>query len=64
MSRHGHVMTADAAGIFRCPESGLRYRLEGPKQMQCLDLAEDAPLPAAAAKGRRPYAEFKARPTA
>jgi UDP-2-acetamido-3-amino-2,3-dideoxy-glucuronate N-acetyltransferase len=62
MSRHGHVLEADADGIYRCPESGLRYQLEGPKRLRCLDVAEEAPLPEELATGRKPYAQFKARP--
>jgi UDP-2-acetamido-3-amino-2,3-dideoxy-glucuronate N-acetyltransferase len=61
MSRHGHVLTPGADGMCRCPESGLRYQLTGPGQFRCLDLAEDAPLPAELAVGRKPYADFKTR---
>jgi UDP-2-acetamido-3-amino-2,3-dideoxy-glucuronate N-acetyltransferase len=59
MSRHGHVLTPGADGKCQCPESGLRYQLTGPGQFRCLDLAEDAPLPAGLAVGRKPYADFK-----
>lgn len=45
MSRHGQRLRApDAEGIFRCAESGLRYR-ETQDGLRCLDLDEDAPLP-------------------
>lgn len=45
MSRHGHRLDApDAAGVTACPESALRYRLDG-GALRCLDLDEDAPLP-------------------
>jgi UDP-2-acetamido-3-amino-2,3-dideoxy-glucuronate N-acetyltransferase len=61
MSRHGHVLRAEADGIYRCPESGLRYQLEGPDRLRCLDLPEEAPLPPELAIGRKPYGEFKAK---
>jgi UDP-2-acetamido-3-amino-2,3-dideoxy-glucuronate N-acetyltransferase len=61
MSRHGHPFTAGADGIFRCPESGLRYQLDGQQTLRCLDLAEDAPLPSNLNIGKQPYAEFKKR---
>lgn len=54
MGRHGHRLARDPAageGVWRCPESGYRYREEG-GALRCLDLGEDEPLPAAeAAKG-------------
>ena len=59
MSRHGHPLTSGEDGVFHCPESGLRYQLEGPHKLHCLDLTEDAPLPANLNVGRRHYAEFK-----
>jgi UDP-2-acetamido-3-amino-2,3-dideoxy-glucuronate N-acetyltransferase len=62
MSRHGHPLAAGTDGIFRCPESGLRYRLDGPNTLRCLDLAEDAPLPPNLNIGKQPYAEFKKKP--
>lgn len=46
MSRHGHRLRFDAAGEAVCPGSGLRYRMEE-NAVRCLDLDEDAPLPAA-----------------
>ena len=50
MSRHGHrLFKRDAEGNFVCPESGWRYR-EANGTLTCLDLAEDAPIPAAAKK--------------
>jgi UDP-2-acetamido-3-amino-2,3-dideoxy-glucuronate N-acetyltransferase len=60
MSRHGHRLEqADAQGIFTCPESGLRYR-EAAGVLRCLDLDEEAPLPAAMKTGSVSYDEVKA----
>lgn len=64
MSRHGHKLAVpDASGIATCPESGYRYREES-GTLRCLDLDEDAPLPAEKALGETSYDEFKkkARP--
>lgn len=59
MSRHGHRLAdPDADGVMTCPESGLRYRLDG-GALRCLDLDEDAPLPLDLARGDRPYDDFK-----
>jgi len=58
MSRHGLPLTADADGIAVCPESGLRYQLTDTSAM-CLDLDEEAPLPADLAVGRTSYDTFK-----
>jgi UDP-2-acetamido-3-amino-2,3-dideoxy-glucuronate N-acetyltransferase len=44
MSRHGHRLSADADGLMRCPESGLRYREIEPGRLRCLDLDEQAAL--------------------
>ena len=45
ISRHGHPLNRVGEGdVMVCPESGLRYRQEGPK-LCCLDLDEEAPLP-------------------
>ena len=54
MSRHGHRLQLDDAGEATCPESGLRYRLEG-DTLRCLDLDEDAPLPPSQATGTASY---------
>jgi UDP-2-acetamido-3-amino-2,3-dideoxy-glucuronate N-acetyltransferase len=53
MSRHGHRLTPAPDGVAVCPESGLRYREVAPGVLRCLDLPEDAPLPADLALGRR-----------
>jgi len=59
MSRHGHRLgVPDAEGVTRCPESGYRYREVEPGVLRCLDLDEDAPLPAALASGSKSYREF------
>ena len=59
MSRHGHRLGApDAAGVMRCPESGLRFKETQSGELRCLDLDEDADLPTTLAKGSRPYREF------
>lgn len=60
VSRHGHPLRKpDAQGIYTCPESGLRYR-ETAGALRCLDLDEDAPLPASLAVGQKPYRAFHA----
>jgi UDP-2-acetamido-3-amino-2,3-dideoxy-glucuronate N-acetyltransferase len=58
MSRHGQVLRADETGIFRCPEAGLRYELDGAGRLHCLDLDEEAPLPLELARGKKAYREF------
>jgi len=60
ISRHGHRLGApDAAGIMRCPESGYRYQEHEPGVLRCLDLDEEAPLPAELSRGTKSYREFK-----
>jgi UDP-2-acetamido-3-amino-2,3-dideoxy-glucuronate N-acetyltransferase len=60
MSRHGHRLVApDAAGIMICPESKLRFREVEPGVLRCLDLDEDAPLPAELSVGRVRHADLK-----
>lgn len=62
MSRHGHRLGApDQEGVMRCPESGYRYKEVEPGVLRCLDLDEEAPLPAKLARGNRSYDEFKTR---
>jgi len=62
MSRHGHVLrNPDADGVMACPESRYRYKETAPGVIRCLDLDEEAPLPADLAKGQTPYDEFKTR---
>lgn len=60
MSRHGHRLNSpDAQGIMRCPESGFRYQEVQPGVLKCLDLDEEAALPAELSKGAKSYREFK-----
>ena len=60
MSRHGHRLPVpDPAGIRTCPESGLRYQESTPGRLRCLDLDEDAPLPAGLSIGVATYDTFK-----
>lgn len=60
MSRHGiRLPGPDAEGIMVCPESGFRYREVESGVLRCLDLDEDAPLPADKAVGRKSYDDFK-----
>jgi len=58
MSRHGHRLTFDTWGIALCPESGLRYKLEG-GTVRCLDLDEEAALPPSMTQGEKVYDAFK-----
>lgn len=45
MSRHGHRLTVDpTSGLFICPESGWRYRLNEVGELKCLDWPEDQAL--------------------
>jgi len=58
VSRHGHPLRKGANGVFTCPESGLRYEEPTPGRLRCLDLDEEAPLPAEWATGRQAYRHF------
>lgn len=58
MSRHGHTLVFDKEGMAVCPESGLRYVLEGDR-VRCLDVSEDAPLPDNMRFGEKAYDAFK-----
>ncbi len=61
MSRHGHIlMPIDGEATMRCPESGFRYQKTIDGSLRCLDLNEDASLPANLTKGERGYKHFKA----
>ncbi len=56
MSRHGQrLRLPDADGVYRCPESGLRYKEIEKGRLICLDLDEDAPLPEDLAQPGMPY---------
>jgi len=58
MSRHGHRLLFSDGDEQTCPESGYRYQLRQGRVV-CLDLSEDAPLPADRAVGTKTYDEFK-----
>jgi UDP-2-acetamido-3-amino-2,3-dideoxy-glucuronate N-acetyltransferase len=58
VSRHGHPLRQAHAGIYTCPESGLRYREVEPGVLRCLDLDEEAPLSADLASGKQAYRSF------
>jgi UDP-2-acetamido-3-amino-2,3-dideoxy-glucuronate N-acetyltransferase len=59
MSRHGHPLQPDFNGDLRCPESSYRYREMTPGKLVCLDLDEEAPLPAHLATGLGFYNAYK-----
>lgn len=60
MSRHGQRLPMpDAEGIMVCPESGLRYREMQPGIVRCIDVDEEAPLPAHLSVGKTPYDVFR-----
>jgi len=60
ISRHGHRLdAADAEGVRVCPESGFRYREVSPGVLRCLDLDEEATLPAELAVGKLSYDQLK-----
>jgi UDP-2-acetamido-3-amino-2,3-dideoxy-glucuronate N-acetyltransferase len=56
VSRHGlPLQSRGPDGVWICPESDLRYHEVEPNVLRCLDLDEEAPLPADMAVGRRQY---------
>lgn len=60
MSRHGHRLeAADSDGVMLCPESGYRYKEIEPSVLRCLDLDEEAPLPADLSVGVKSYRQVK-----
>lgn len=59
ISRHGQPLRHARGGIFTCPESKLRYGELEPGTLRCLDLDEEAPLPAALATGHEAYRTFR-----
>ena len=60
MSRHGHRLEApDGEGVLTCPESGYRYVETAPGVLRCLDLDEEAPLPAELSKGTKSYRQVQ-----
>jgi UDP-2-acetamido-3-amino-2,3-dideoxy-glucuronate N-acetyltransferase len=58
MSRHGQRLRKGADDLWLCPESGFRYREED-GGLRCLDLDEEAPLPADLRQGAKSYREFQ-----
>lgn len=60
VSRHGHPLRTSKAGVYTCPESGLRYEATPTGTLRCLDLDESTPLPAAMATGSRSYRSYNA----
>lgn len=64
MSRHGHRLERpDASGVMRCPESGFRYTESEKGVLRCLDLDEEAALPAELSKGTKSYRQLKEEST-
>jgi len=62
MSRHGiRLNRPDSQGVMICPESGYHYKEVKAGVLRCLDLDEEAPLPADKARGTLSYDEFKKR---
>jgi UDP-2-acetamido-3-amino-2,3-dideoxy-glucuronate N-acetyltransferase len=62
MSRHGHILkNPDSTGVMICPESGLRYQESASGVLHCLDLDEDAALPASLALGKELYDNYKSQ---
>ena len=61
VSRHGQPLRSAVNGVYTCPESQLRYRETAPGNLRCIDLDEEAPLPATLATGLRPYRDFHGR---
>lgn len=60
MSRHGHrLVSPDANGIMRCPESGFSYERSGEGILRCLDLDEETPLSEELSQGSKPYRSLK-----
>jgi UDP-2-acetamido-3-amino-2,3-dideoxy-glucuronate N-acetyltransferase len=60
ISRHGiRLGKPDAHGIMTCPESNYRYKETKPGLLKCLDLDEEAAIPADKAKGTYSYNELK-----
>lgn len=60
MSRHGiRLPKPDSDGIMICAESGYKYKETKPNVVKCLDLDENAPLPADKAVGKISYDQFK-----
>ncbi len=54
MSRHGARLVGADGDVLTCPESGLRYAIDGGR-CRGVDLDDDAPLPPGLRVGRLPY---------
>ena len=61
MSRHGHRLTPAADGVMRCPESGLTYVETPPGVLRCIEVEEEAQLPAEMSVGQRTYDQLKSK---
>jgi UDP-2-acetamido-3-amino-2,3-dideoxy-glucuronate N-acetyltransferase len=60
MSRHGQRLDSpDADGVMHCPESGYRYQEVEPGVLRCLDLDDEAPLPAELSVGTKSYRQLQ-----
>ncbi len=60
MSRHGHRLDSpDSNGVMLCPETGYRYKEVEPGILRCLDLDEEAPLPAELSVGTKSYRQLR-----
>jgi len=60
MSRHGHRLNSpDSNQVMKCPETGYRYKEVEPGVLRCLDLDEEAPLPAELSVGTKSYRHMK-----
>jgi len=60
MSRHGHRLDSpDIDGVMRCPETGYRYQEVETGVLKCLDLDEEAPLPAEVTVGTKTYRQLR-----
>lgn len=58
MSRHGHRLISGDSEYLICPESKLRYKLEG-DQLYCIDIKEEDSLPTDLTLGKDFYRSFK-----
>jgi UDP-2-acetamido-3-amino-2,3-dideoxy-glucuronate N-acetyltransferase len=64
MSRHGHRLESpDSDGVMRCLETGYRYQEVEPGILRCLDLDEEAPLPAELSVGTKSYKQLRKEET-
>ncbi len=61
ISRHGiPLKDPNEKGIMICAESGYRYKEVEPGVLRCLDIDENASLPAKMATGKKSYRQIKA----